>query len=152
MVNCKNKLIITISFGFTTILWKNWVILSHFKHTLLLTPYDPLFDPSWGPQFRDTARFYCIKSCVLVQIWIWEAFVLIKVTWKKSFYLCMYFAHNQPYWIHFLSDFQNRDYFWNQQACPILVRSLVFFSTIQGVNHTWFSIFGENLGLSQKFT
>ena len=111
-----------------------------------------IFLPLLGPQFRDMERFYCIKSWVLPQLWIWEAVVLQKVTWKKSFYLCMYFAHNQPYWIHFLSDFQKRDYFWNQQACPILVRSLDFFSTIQGINHPWFSIFGENLGLSQKIT
>ena len=128
--------------------WKNCAILS-------ILYYWPHMTPLWsllGTPISRCAKILLHQKLSFspnMNLRIWEA---KKVTCKKSFYLCMYFAHNQLYWIHFLSDFQNRDYFWNQQACPILVRSLVFFSTIQGVNHTWFSIFGENLGLSQKFT
>ena len=42
----------------------------HFETYFFFDPIWPPFDPSWGPQFRDTAQFYCIKSWVLVQIWI----------------------------------------------------------------------------------
>ena len=79
MVNCKNKLIITISFGFTTILWKNWVILSHFKHTLLLTPYDPPLISSGDSNFEIRHDFIASK------VEFWSKYEFKVICWTKSY-------------------------------------------------------------------
>ena len=41
--------------------WKNWVTLSHFKHTLFLAPYDPPLTPPGDPNFEIRRVFIASK-------------------------------------------------------------------------------------------
>ena len=55
-------------------------------------------------------------------------------------------------WGHFWIDFHFFSQNWNQQACLVLVISLVLFRSTPVMYNLLFCLFDENLGLSQKIT
>ena len=124
------------------------------SHTLFFDPIWPpwpLFGPPWGPKTWEVHHFPNI-ACLHIPKWrVWRPKGSSKTLGNFFSPWGANWGSGGP-WTHFSTDFQNIDYFWNQQAIPVLLGSLVLFKLALEMKNNWFCIFVQNLGLSQKIT
>ena len=127
----------------------------HFEPYFIFWPHLIPLTPIWtllGAPFSKDAPFYqhSMSSCTQMKSLTTQRFNKKRLE-NLGAHGGLIGGQGGP-WTHFSTDFQNIDYFWNQQAIPVLLGSLVLFKLALEMKNNWFCIFVQNLGLSQKIT